>query len=69
VRGGKGVYQYQDDRGIEPHERDFLVHPCFREALRATSGMDVRPYEDYPICPEQHPSATEVLVSSKHEEV
>jgi energy-coupling factor transporter ATP-binding protein EcfA2 len=44
VRNGKAVYAYQDERGVEPHEDQFVVHPAFRQALRATCAL-ARPYD------------------------
>jgi hypothetical protein len=45
IRGDKPVYVYTDPNRIEHHEKRFIVHPCFREALRSMSSVDVRPYE------------------------
>ncbi|GAA2522149.1 P-loop ATPase, Sll1717 family [Streptomyces longisporus] len=44
-RNGNVSYVYDDANQIEPYENEFLIHPCFRSALRSTSAMDLRTYE------------------------
>ncbi|MEU1401574.1 hypothetical protein ABZ471_04260 [Streptomyces sp. NPDC005728] len=44
-RGNDVVFAGGDDLPVQPHETEFHVHPCFREALGATSAIDLRPYE------------------------
>jgi hypothetical protein len=45
VRNDAATYAYDDPLRIERHEAQFLIHPCFREALQSVSSVDVRPYE------------------------
>ncbi|MFE4628064.1 P-loop ATPase, Sll1717 family [Streptomyces mirabilis] len=44
-RNCKVSYVYDDPNQVEPHENEFLIHPCFRSALQATSAADFRTYE------------------------
>ncbi|WP_405614916.1 hypothetical protein OG292_18150 [Streptomyces sp. NBC_01511] len=44
-RGSDVVFAGDDDLPVQPHEPEFHVHPCFREALGATSAIDLRRYE------------------------
>lgn len=44
-RGNDVVFAGDDDLPVQPHEPEFHVHPCFREALGATSAIDLRRYE------------------------
>ncbi|MEU1512946.1 hypothetical protein ABZ490_12405 [Streptomyces sp. NPDC005811] len=44
-RNGKISYVYDDPNQVEPHEAEFLIHPCFRSALQASSAADFRTYE------------------------
>ncbi|QRX93329.1 P-loop ATPase, Sll1717 family [Streptomyces noursei] len=44
-RGNDVVFAGNDDLPAQPHETEFHVHPCFREALGATSAIDLRHYE------------------------
>src|SRR5690606_20010538 len=44
-RGNDVVFAGGDDLPVQPHETQFVVHPCFREALGATSAVDLRRYE------------------------
>ncbi|MET8829984.1 hypothetical protein ABZX40_30810 [Streptomyces sp. NPDC004610] len=44
-RGNDVVFVGGDDLPAQPHETQFVVHPCFREALGATTAIDLRPYE------------------------
>jgi|AVFP01.1.fsa_nt_gi hypothetical protein len=43
-RMGETVFYYQDPRTIEDCDAIFIVHPAFRNALRCTSSIDVKPY-------------------------
>lgn len=45
VRGGRTIFAYEDPDSIELHENRFVLHPCFRQALRSTSSVDLNPYE------------------------
>ncbi|MGW2340390.1 P-loop ATPase, Sll1717 family [Streptomyces sp. NPDC001661] len=44
-RGNDLVFAGGDDLPVQPHETEFHIHPCFREALGAISAIDLRPYE------------------------
>jgi len=44
-RGNDVVFAGEDDLPVQPHETEFHVHLCFREALGATSAIDLRRYE------------------------
>ncbi|MFC9756802.1 P-loop ATPase, Sll1717 family [Streptomyces sp. NPDC056921] len=44
-RGNDVVFVGGDELPVQPHETEFQVHPCFREALGATSAIDLRRYE------------------------
>ncbi|UIX31727.1 P-loop ATPase, Sll1717 family [Streptomyces sp. GQFP] len=44
-RGNDVVFAGGDELPVQPHETEFQVHPCFREALGATSAIDLRRYE------------------------
>ncbi|WP_306309952.1 P-loop ATPase, Sll1717 family [Streptomyces lasiicapitis] len=44
-RGHDVVYGGGGELPVQPHEGEFHVHPCFREALGATSPIDLRRYE------------------------
>ncbi|MFH8993037.1 P-loop ATPase, Sll1717 family [Streptomyces sp. NPDC017940] len=44
-RGNDVVYGGGGELPVQPHEGEFHVHPCFREALGATSPVDLRRYE------------------------
>ncbi|WP_369231190.1 hypothetical protein AB5J56_07230 [Streptomyces sp. R21] len=44
-RGNDVVFAGGGELPVQPHETEFHVHPCFREALGATSAIDLRPYE------------------------
>lgn len=44
-RGNDVVFAGDYDLPAQPHESEFHVHPCFREALGATSAIDLRRYE------------------------
>lgn len=44
LRGAHPGFVYQEPRGVEPQERRFVIHPCFRAALRSTSSVDVQPF-------------------------
>lgn len=44
-RGNDVVYGGGGELPVQPHESELHVHPCFREALGATSPIDLRRYE------------------------
>ncbi|WRZ91409.1 hypothetical protein OHB54_21410 [Streptomyces sp. NBC_01007] len=44
-RGNDVVFAGDDDVPVQPHEAEFHVHRCFREALGATKAIDIRRYE------------------------
>ncbi|WP_105972206.1 P-loop ATPase, Sll1717 family [Streptomyces geranii] len=44
-RGNDVVFAADDHLPVQPHETEFHVHRCFREALGATSAIDIRRYE------------------------
>ncbi|MEV0469779.1 P-loop ATPase, Sll1717 family [Streptomyces prunicolor] len=44
-RGNDVVFAGDDVLPAQPHETEFHVHPCFREALGATGAIDLWPYE------------------------
>ncbi|GAB2927350.1 P-loop ATPase, Sll1717 family [Streptomyces mayteni] len=44
-RGSDVVFAGGVELPVQPHEHVLHVHPCFREALGATSAIDLRPYE------------------------
>ncbi|MDX3231115.1 P-loop ATPase, Sll1717 family [Streptomyces sp. ME19-01-6] len=44
-RGSDVVFAGGGELPVQPHEPEFHVHPCFREALGATSAIDLRRYE------------------------
>jgi len=44
-RGSDVVFAGDDDLPVQPHETELHVHRCFREALGATSAIDIRRYE------------------------
>jgi len=46
-RGNDVVFVGDDDLPVQPHEKEFHVHPCFRAALNATSAIDLRHYEPH----------------------
>lgn len=43
-RVGKVFFYYQDPRTVEDNDSIFTVHPAFRNALKCTSSIDIRPY-------------------------
>ncbi|GHJ37298.1 hypothetical protein Sm713_29070 [Streptomyces sp. TS71-3] len=43
-RGNDVVYAGGPDLAVQPYESEFHVHPCFREALGATSAVDIHAY-------------------------
>lgn len=43
-RGNDVVYAGGPDLAIQPYESEFHIHPCFREALGATSAVDIHAY-------------------------
>jgi len=52
-RGPQIVYSYDSTQMIEPADREFHVHPCFRPALRLTAGAGLEPYR--PASPASQP--------------
>lgn len=44
-RGNDVVFAGGDDLPVQPHETEFHVHRCFRQALGATAAIDIRRYE------------------------
>ncbi|MFE2494106.1 P-loop ATPase, Sll1717 family [Streptomyces scopuliridis] len=44
-RGNDVVFAGGGELPAQPHEAEFHVHPCFREALGATSAIDLRRFE------------------------
>lgn len=46
VNGGATRYFYQanNERRIEPRDTEFIVHPCFRNALQSTSALALVPF-------------------------
>ncbi|MFD7287936.1 P-loop ATPase, Sll1717 family [Streptomyces sp. NPDC059863] len=44
-RGNDVVFAGGGELPVQPHEGEFHVHPCFREALGATSAIDLRRFE------------------------
>ena len=44
-RGNDVVFVADDVLPVQPHEKEFHVHPCFRAALNATSAIDLRRFE------------------------
>ena len=47
VRNGRASYIYNDrtERRIHPYDREFVIHPCFRIALKSTSAINVSPFQ------------------------
>jgi hypothetical protein len=47
MRQGLAVYTYQDrqERRVRPEEVEFIIHPCFREALHSTSAINLSPFQ------------------------
>ena len=45
MRNNQATYGHIDPRTIEYYEKQFIIHPAFREALRSTSSVDLIPYE------------------------
>lgn len=43
-RGNDVVYAGGADPAIQPYESEFHIHPCFRDALGATSAVDIHAY-------------------------
>lgn len=43
-RGNAVVHAGGQDLPVQPYESEFHVHPCFREALGATSAVDIHAY-------------------------
>jgi len=43
-RVGEVFFYYQDPRTVEDNDSFFTVHPAFRNALKCTSSIDIRPY-------------------------
>lgn len=43
-RVGEVFFYYQDPRTVEDNDSVFTVHPAFRNALKCTSSIDIRPY-------------------------
>jgi hypothetical protein len=43
-RGGKAVYTWQNQAGIQSVENEFHIHPCFRPALNATTATGLYAY-------------------------
>jgi GTPase SAR1 family protein len=52
-RGAQIVYSYDSAQMIEPADREFHVHPCFRRALRLTAGEGLELYR--PMSPADEP--------------
>jgi hypothetical protein len=46
-RGNDVVFVGDDDLPVQPHEKEFRVHPCFRAALNATSAIDLGHFEPH----------------------
>lgn len=46
-RGNDVVFVGDDDLPVQPHEKEFHVHPCFRAALNATSAIDLQHFEPH----------------------
>ncbi|MEU5596902.1 hypothetical protein [Streptomyces sp. NPDC020298] len=44
-RGHDVVFAWDDHLPVQPHETEFHIHPCFRQALGATRAIDLRRYE------------------------
>jgi len=47
IRSGSANYYYdqKNERTIQPHDCEFVIHPCFRNALQCTSALDFVPFE------------------------
>ena len=47
LRGGKASYSFEqkNDGQIRPADKDFIIHPSFRNALQSTSAIKLSPYE------------------------
>jgi hypothetical protein len=43
-RNGKKSYYYEDPQTVEFKDNVFLVHPAFRNALKSTSSINVKPF-------------------------
>jgi hypothetical protein len=51
VRNGATIYacNTDDDQRLRLEDKDFVVHPCFREALECVSAINLKPFEENPI--------------------
>lgn len=47
IRDGRACFAYEDPNTIGPGESSFVIHPCFREALRSTSSLELQPYTEW----------------------
>jgi hypothetical protein len=47
IRDGKTLYSFgrHEDDEIRVVDNDFIIHPCFRNALQSTSAIKLSPYE------------------------
>jgi hypothetical protein len=45
LRDGVSRYSYDDPVQLQPEDSGFVIHPSFRQALRSTSSLDIRPYD------------------------
>jgi energy-coupling factor transporter ATP-binding protein EcfA2 len=47
IRHGEATFYYQEktERRIQPKDCEFIIHPCFRNALQSTSAMHLNPFE------------------------
>lgn len=47
IRNGKTAYVYAQntERQVKAQDREFVLHPCFRNALQSTSAIKLAPFE------------------------
>lgn len=45
LRNGISHFSYEDPVQLQPDDAGFVIQPSFRQALRSTSSLDVRPYD------------------------
>jgi hypothetical protein len=52
IRNHESAFIYNDQKTIQASEDEFLIHPCFRDALRSTSAIGMAGFESSMVSPE-----------------